>query len=220
VALAEDFRSALRTLPEDWREARIALRFREPETAAQAAGYLGALNAGRHGDIVRFSTSRSGLGARPDAVVRALRRLDRARLHGELEVVAAETAEDAPAPTTLQAQSPNGSVAAEWDAQLATLPPDWSDIYGEVDLRSTADLERTALLLSPLNTSRFGERPGFRFRCARNFGYGAAPELVRRCLQRLDEVAIRAEVRILHALSDTRPMGTQGPVWYVGGKPV
>jgi hypothetical protein len=27
-------------------------------------------------------------------------------------------------------------------------------------------------------------------------------------------------VRILHALSDTKPVSTQGPVWYVGGKTV
>ena len=30
----------------------------------------------------------------------------------------------------------------------------------------------------------------------------------------------RVEVRILRVLSDTKPVATQGPVWYVGGKVV
>ena len=44
--------------------------------------------------------------------------------------------------------------------------------------------------------------------------------MVRRCLERVDERQIPGEVRILRALSDTRPVATQGPVWYVGGKVV
>jgi len=39
-------------------------------------------------------------------------------------------------------------------------------------------------------------------------------------LARLDEDGIPGEVRIVRALSDTHPAATQGPVWYVGGKPV
>jgi hypothetical protein len=44
--------------------------------------------------------------------------------------------------------------------------------------------------------------------------------MVRRCLTRLDAEPIPGEVRIIRALSDSRPVGTQGPVWYVGGKAV
>ena len=44
--------------------------------------------------------------------------------------------------------------------------------------------------------------------------------MVRRCLARLDEDGIPGEVRVLRALSDTHPVGTQGPVWYVEGKAV
>jgi hypothetical protein len=213
VALAGDFRSALRKLPEAWREARFVLRFRDPETAARAAGVLGVLNPGRRGDTVRFSTSRGG-GHSPDVVASALRRLDQARIHGELELESsAEVSEEA------QPQA-RKSLLAQWDERVAALPPDWSDVLAEISFRSSDDLERAALLLSPLNPSRFGARPAFRFRVARTFGFGAAPEVVRRCLERLDEVGIRAEVRILHALSDTKPVFTQGPVWYVGGKPV
>ena len=67
-----------------------------------------------------------------------------------------------------------------WNAALATLPSDWSDLYGEVELRSSRDLERAALALSPLNPSAAAGRPGFRFRVARRFGYGASPEMTRR----------------------------------------
>jgi hypothetical protein len=44
--------------------------------------------------------------------------------------------------------------------------------------------------------------------------------MVRRCLERLDERGLPGTVRILRALSDSKPVGTQGPVWYVGGKVV
>jgi hypothetical protein len=147
-------------------------------------------------------------------VASALRRLDQARIHGELELAGSDAAAVEAQPLARM------SLAAQWNEQVTSLPPDWSDVFAEISFRSSDDLERAALLLSPVNPSRFGRRPGFRFRVARTFGYGAAPELVRRCLERLDEVGIRAEVRILHALSDTKPIFTQGPVWYVGGKPV
>jgi len=213
VALAEAFRTLVGDLPEDWTDARFAARFADADRAARASSLLGAIGAGRHGESVRFYTARRGAGHGPDVVARALRRLDDERLGGELELVSTDAAEPVP-----ETQRP--TLAAAWDAAVAGLPPDWSDVYAEVELSSTDYLERAALGLSPVNPSRFGGRPGFRFRCARTFGYGAAPELVRRCFERLDEDGIRGEVRILHALSDTRPWGTQGPVWYVGGKAV
>ena len=48
--------------------------------------------------------------------------------------------------------------------------------------------------------------------------YGASPEMVRRCLERLDEAAMAGELRILNVVSDSYPARTQGPVWYAGGK--
>ena len=44
--------------------------------------------------------------------------------------------------------------------------------------------------------------------------------MVRRCLQRLDDEGIPGELRILRVLSDSKPVATQGPVWYVEGKAV
>ena len=52
------------------------------------------------------------------------------------------------------------------------------------------------------------------------FGYGASPGMVRRCLERIDEEGIPGRFDLLRALSDTKPVYTQGPVWYVGGKAV
>ena len=45
-----------------------------------------------------------------------------------------------------------------------------------------------------------------------------SPEMVRRCLERLDEAEMRGELRILHVISDSQPTKTQGPVWYADGK--
>ena len=44
--------------------------------------------------------------------------------------------------------------------------------------------------------------------------------MTRRCLERVDEEQIRGELRILRVLSDTDPVATQGPVWYVDGRSV
>ena len=87
-------------------------------------------------------------------------------------------------------------------------------------MTSSDYLEPTALSLSPVNPARYGGALAFRFRCARKRGYGASPEMVRRCLERLDERGITATVKILRALSDTHSVATQGPVWYVEGKAV
>jgi hypothetical protein len=65
-----------------------------------------------------------------------------------------------------------------------------------------------------------GSRPDFRFRVARTAGYGTAPEMTRRCFERLDEAGIRGSARIVHAVSDVYLSRTQGPVWYEDGRVV
>jgi hypothetical protein len=114
---------------------------------------------------------------------------------------------------------PETTLAEAWAAELAKLPSDWSDVYGEVELISSDYLEAAALQLVPINPRLQGPGTTFRFRCAARFGYGASPGMVARCLERCDEKGIRT-VRVLLALSDSRPVGTQGPVWYVGGRTV
>lgn len=212
VPVTRDFRDALAGLPDDWAEAQFVLRLPDETSASRAAGLLGGLNPARRRDTVRFAAARGGARG-PDVVARSLRRLEEAAIDGELEL-AGSSAGDAVAATRSR------SLAAAWDAELDTLPRDWSDVYAEIELASTDYLERAALTLSAVNPARHGTRSAFRFRCARSFGYGAAPGMVRRCLERLDEQGITGTVRVLRALSGSEPWATQGPVWYVGGKAV
>jgi hypothetical protein len=76
------------------------------------------------------------------------------------------------------------------------------------------------LLLSPVNPAHYGGATTLRFRVARVSGYGAAPVMARRCLERLDEESITGRLRFLRVLSGTSHVATQGPVWRVAGKSV
>ena len=213
VRLFEQWRRIERELPDNWADARLALTVDDDRQRTRAMAVLAPLAPGRSGSTIRFYAARRGAGPDLDAVRRALARADAQRIAGTLELVATGEPE-------LQPETARATLAASWDAELAALPDDWSDVYAELELRSGGHLERAALLCSPLNPARFGGRPGFRFRCARTFGYGASAEMVRRCLERLDKSNIRGTVKVLRALSDTDPVATQGPVWYVGGKSV
>jgi hypothetical protein len=214
VRLADRWREIERDLPDGWDDARLLLRVSDPSQAESAAAELTPLTPGRSGDEIRFYAARRGAGAGPDAVRRVMRRLDREGIRGELELVSSGR----PEPGVLAIE--RSRLAEAWDAALELLPPDWSDLYAEIELTSSDHLERAALLLSPLNPARYGGKPGFRFRVARRFGYGASPGMVRRCLQRMDEEGIKGQLRVLSVLSDTDPVATQGPVWYVEGRAV
>jgi hypothetical protein len=220
------------SLPEGWGEVRLLLRVDDPGRADRANALLAPLTSGRHGTEVRFAVSRVG-GPGENAVRRLLSRLDAERIRGALELAGVVETERQPPgsetteiPAAVVARPAPGRpwrgdpVAPQWDEALADLPPDWSDILAEVEIGSSDLLERTALLMAPLNPTRDGERLAFRFRCARSFGYGASPGMVQRCLERVDTEGIRGRFTLLRALSDTKPVYTQGPVWYVGGKAV
>jgi hypothetical protein len=214
VSLAQQWQQVQSGLPEDWSDARVQLRLHDEESALRAVSLLAPLQPSRAGREVRFYAVRHGVGPSPAAVGRGIERLDDERIPGTLTLLAAGEA------TTATAASVEKSLVDEWDEAVAQLPDDWSDVYAEIELTSSDHLDPAALALAPVNPARFGGTPGFRFRVARRSGYGASPQMVRRCLARLDERAIRGEVRILRVLSDTRPVGTQGPVWYVDGKVV
>jgi hypothetical protein len=214
MRLVDHWQQIQEGLPDDWADARLELTLPDDEQADRAAALLGPLTPGRSGKRIRFFAARRGAGPSPGAVRRLLALLDEEHLAGELRLLASGEA------TQVEPETHRSTLVESWDASLATLPDDWSDLYCEVELTSSDDFERGALLMAPLNPARFGGTPGFRFRVARRFGYGTSPQMTRRCLERLDEGGIRGEVRILLALSDTKPAGTQGPVWYVGGKAV
>lgn len=213
MALVGDFNRIEHDLPDDWAHAHLRLTVTDPDRVDRAAAQLGPANPGRVGGTVRFTTSRRDAGLRPDGIRRLLQRLDDEGIHGTLELVGADEA-------PIETLDVRPSMRADWEHALSTLPPDWSDVYAEVRLDSTDYLEPAALYLSPLNPLRVSDAATFRFRCARTFGYGVAPETAARCFERCDEEGLTGGVQILRALSDTYPVGTQGPVWYVGGRTV
>lgn len=213
MRLVAQWRRIESELPADWSEARLSVEIRSEEQLARAAALLGPANPGRKESALLFTVSRSGAGVGPEAVRRLLGRLDDERIAGTLTLLS--TSEQAPVEL-----APAATLAAAWETALATLPPDWSDLLCELEVDSSDSLQRAALMLSPLNPTRDPAKAAFRFRVARRFGYGASPQMVRRCLERVDEEGIRGRVAILRALSDTHNVATQGPVWYVEGKPV
>jgi len=142
-----------------------------------------------------------------------LRRIDAEGIEGSLELVAASE-------TAVVTEAPKTTLAESWDAVLAELPADWSDLLCELAVTSSDHIDLTALLMGPVNPLRQIENLTFQFRVAQTFGYGASPAMTRRCLERVDEAGIPGTVRVLRLMSDTHPVGTQGPVWYVGGRAV
>jgi hypothetical protein len=213
LGLVDQFNEIERGLPDDWSEARLGLTVADEALAERAATLLGPSNPGRLGRMIRIAVARSGAGFGPEAARRLLKRIDGERIQGELRLRGTQEA----APTELRHRE---SLRAQWERALAALPPDWSDVYGEVRLDSTDYVERAALLLAPLNPSRYGGVAALRFRCAHHFGYGVSPEMAARCFERCNAERITGEVEIVHALSETQPIGTQGPVWLVGGRSV
>jgi hypothetical protein len=213
LRLVDRFNELERDLPSDWTDARFSLTVADDARCDRAAALLGPANPGRLGKRIRFTTAGRGAGIGPEAIRRLLRRLDHEGIHGELELVGAQQAAPVEAPE-------RPSLRNAWERALAGLPPDWSDVYAEVRFDSTDYVERAALLLAPLNPSRYGGPAALRFRCAHHFGYGVSPEMAARCFERCDEAGITGEVEILRSLSDTNPVGTQGPVWLVGGRAV
>jgi hypothetical protein len=218
VRLAAQWAEIRAGLPRDFGDARLRLKVRDEAQAVRAGALLAPLLAGRSGTEVRFaSTGRAGPQSE-EVVRRLLDRLDREGIWGELELVSHSPAETAERAEPRPARAAPVPLAEAWDEAFAELPPDWSDVYAEVELTSSDHLAPAALALSPLNPARDGQRFALRFRCSRDFGYGAPAAMVRRCLERVDAAGIPGTVRILRVLSDTHPVQTQGPVWYVGGK--
>ncbi len=214
MSLAGQWSALGSELPAGWTRAELRLELRDREAAARAASLLGPAQPFRaEPTVLRFTTSRDGSAVSPENLKRLLRRLDEARIGGTLTVVGSERA-----PARVEREvSP---LAEQWERALAGLPPDWSDLLCELELFSTDYIERAAVLCIQTNPRRDGKRAAFQFRVARRAGYGVSPEMARRCLERCDAEQIRGSVRVLHVLSDTKLVATQGPVWLIAGKTV
>jgi hypothetical protein len=215
MALVGDWERAEATLPAEWADARVLVLLEEPDRIDRVTALLAPLQPLRSGEAtVSVQIARHGGGSSPEALRRALARLDAERLHGTLSIGAVE--EEAAAPGSV----PAPTLARSWDLALADLPADWSDLLGEIELHSSDYLDAAAVKLAPLNPRLAGEGLRLQFRSARRFGYGASAGMVRRCLERCDAAGIRGRVTVLRALSDTQPVATQGPVWQIDGRMV
>ncbi|HSK17080.1 MAG TPA: hypothetical protein VK915_13060 [Gaiellaceae bacterium] len=221
MALAERVDDILRGLPRGWERARLDLTLEEPDDADRAGLILAPATPGRSGGTYTLHVhgGTRGLAPTPELVRRVVSRLDEAGIRGRVALAGHEEGarEDVSEPAPRERREP---LAATWDATLRRLPPDWSDLYAEIELDSTDYLDRGALLLAPVNPARYGGPATFRFRAARRQGYGVASGMARRAFERLDEEGLTGRVRVLRVLSDSSSTFTQGPVWRVGGRSV
>jgi len=216
MALVGEWEQLQDELPSGWTEARVRLTLETPGELDRVIALLSPLQPLRGAEgAVTIRIVRRGDGPGPASLRRGLARLDSERLHALLAVSAADEAADAPAAAMAQP-----TLAESWDAALTTVPADWSDLLGEIELDSSDYLEPGAVLLAPINPRRVGNELRLQFRSASRFGYGASAGMVRRCLERCDNAGIRGRVEVVRALSDTYPVATQGPVWQIDGRTV
>lgn len=212
---AEQWEEIEASLDPAWSEVQLAFA---PEGAYDAAAAaLGPLQPVRAGGELRFHVLRADAGA--ERTRNTLRSLDRKRIWGTLALLETVSApEDAGSP----ADEPRAraGLAAAWDALLATLPPDWSDVLAELELDSSDHLPRAALLGAPMNPSRVPDDVALRFRASGKQGYGVSAQMARRCFERMDAEGITGRIRVIYDLSDSENAVTQGPVWRVAGRSV
>jgi hypothetical protein len=212
VPLVDRWNHVERALDPRWTEITLSLAINDDTARSRAAALLGPAGPGIGNKQIRFIVSTQGNGIGPEAARRLLRRIDEEGIVGRLELV--ETLGLRPEP-----EQSDSSLADAWQAALERLPSDWSDLVAEIELDSSADIDRGAVLCAPINPIQSTGRPGFRFRCASKRGYGASAGMAGRCLARLDEAGITGRIRITRALSDVHPVGTQGATFDVGRRP-
>src|SRR3954447_23446877 len=130
MTLSQQWVEIERGLPTAWADARLALSVPDAAQAIRATALLASLQPGRSGDTIRFTTARRGAGFGPEHVRKLLRKLDAEKIRGRLTLVS--TGEPATEPELSRA-----TFLGEWEAALAVLPTDWSDLYAEIELVST-----------------------------------------------------------------------------------
>jgi hypothetical protein len=215
VRVADQFRELESQLPADWADVRLVLVVDDAARSERAAALLAPLGPGKVRNRIQLTVPRQGGGL--ERLRRLLGRIDRDRIRGQLELVTYSAAVAEPTRAVRASWPP---LEEAWLSAVAALPEDWSDLYAEVEIASSDLLDLGALRLAPLNPSRPDRGLAFRFRVARSFGYGASSAMARRCMERLDEEGIQGRLQILWALSDTKAVATQGPVWYGDRGPV
>ena len=211
MSVADQWKAIGSELPSGWTQAQLRLALKDRATADRAAAMLGPAGAYRAAPtVLLFTVARDGTATSPDNLARLLRKVP----NGALSLSGSKAAEQVAPATEIT------PLTTSWDRALAGLPSDWSDLYVELQLTSTDFVERASVLCVQCNPRRDGQRAALRFRCAREHGYGVSPEMARRCLERCDAERIEGSITILRALSDTKPVATQGPVWIAEGKTI
>jgi hypothetical protein len=209
VSVAEQWNAIGSELPTGWAQAQLRLALKDRATADRAAAMLGPAGAYRAAPTVLLVTvARDGTATSPDNLARLLRNVP----NGTLSLSGSKAA---------QPETPTREITTlteSWDRAIAELPADWSDLYVELSLTSTDFVEPASVLCVQCNPRRDGKRAALRFRCARVQGYGVSPGMARRCLERCDAAQIQGSVAVLRAVSGSRHVGTQGPVWLEDGK--
>jgi hypothetical protein len=219
MKLVDQWRTIEDGLPSGWEDVRLTLTTEQPVDLPRAAQVLGSINVGKVGSALVFQVRRAGGPQGPQAAKRLFERLDRDRTWCQLEQSHVRVADTTAAVPDPRAAPPAVPVAVSWDAALAPLPTDWTDLLCELEIESSDHLDRTALLCAPLNPTRdASSRLAFTFRCSGRSGYGVSRSMARRCCERLDDDGIPGSTRVLRVLSDTDNVDTQGPVWLVGGR--
>jgi len=211
---AEQWAQIEQELPADWSETQLA--FTPEGSVAEAAAVLGPLQPGRVGSELRLHIERAEGGV--ERARNIFRALDRRRIWGTLSAVGS-IRDVAPLVEASGSERP-GSLAEQWDAALAELPPDWSDVLCVLELDSSDHVPRAALLGAPLNPTRVHGEVALQFRASGKQGYGVSPQMARRCFERMDAETIAGSLRVVYGLSDTENAVTQGPVWRLAGKSV
>ena len=218
---SDQWRQIEHGLGHDWEVARFSFVPEDPGAIGAAAAVLAPLGPGRTGGELRFEVARSG--SAPERLQNLLRRLDEKRVWGELRLVDAHHApqvEAAAAARSLPGR--REKLAAQWDEEIAKLPPGWRDLLVELEVDSTDFLAIAALLGAPLNPARVPGEAALRFRVSERGvgGYGVAPGMARRCLERMDAEGVTGDLGVVNALSDTDNVGSQGPVFRIAGRAV
>jgi hypothetical protein len=219
MKLVDQWSALERRLPVGWESVTLRLRPEQASDTGEAARLLGSMSPGLVGDELSLTVSRLGGSTGANAARRHFGVLDDARVwcelrqEGDLVESAAATPGEEPGSV-----APSGSVRDDWDAVLVTLPSDWADLLCRLEIDSSDELPRTALLCAPLNPTKVEGELAFTFRCGRQAGYGVSPAMARRCFERLDEEGLPGRVEVLRLLSETDNVSTQGATWVVGGK--
>lgn len=214
MSLVGQWRELETALPQGWASVSVQLEIPDPEAVSGAAALLAPAGPYRATPTsLRFAAARDGSATGPDNVARLLLRLDDARIAGTLTALGSEK-------TVARPEREVTPLVDSWDAMMAELPADWSDLVAEVRFDSSDFIEHAAVLCIQMNPRRVDERAAFRFRAAQHKGYGVAPQMARRCFERCDEKGITGSISILRVLSGTHLAATQGPVWNLDGQTV